>query len=169
MHTSNEPTSLPLPLSSATATCLSAGVPNGYFTLRAGAACTAMQQCINVPATCTPALQATKITLPATNFTGPLDTCAAEGIMGGTQLNRVLLPGVCLSFAAAAASAACCCLTGCSLNMLGEFTQHAAISFQHASSLLLLLLLPSLQALCRHLAAAATPTAPPASSATPRM
>lgn len=53
--------------------------------------CAALQQCINVPATCTPT--ATTITTPARNITAALDMCTAEGVLGGSQLNRVLLSG----------------------------------------------------------------------------
>lgn len=59
--------------------------PNAYFALRAGAVCTAMQRCVNLPDTCN--LKVKSVVSPYnTNATGHLDLCTAEGVSSGVQL-----------------------------------------------------------------------------------
>jgi hypothetical protein len=60
-------------------------IPQAFFALRAGALCTAMQRCINVPQTCV-----LKMLVGTANISAALDMCSAEGVAGGTQLPRVL-------------------------------------------------------------------------------
>lgn len=56
---------------------------SGYFGLRAGALCSALQQCSNLPGDCK--LKADAINVNASS----LDLCTAEGVVGGATLKDV--------------------------------------------------------------------------------
>jgi hypothetical protein len=57
---------------------------SGYFGLRAGALCSALQQCSNIPSTC-------RLTAGSANVNASsLDLCSAEGVAGGTALKDVV-------------------------------------------------------------------------------
>jgi hypothetical protein len=62
---------------------LPSATSSGYFGLRAGVLCSALQQCSNLPSTCR--LRADAINVNASS----LDLCTAEGVVGGTALKDV--------------------------------------------------------------------------------
>jgi hypothetical protein len=57
---------------------------SGYFGLRAGALCSALEQCSNLPSTCR--LTSGTASVNASS----LDLCSAEGVVGGTALKDVV-------------------------------------------------------------------------------
>jgi hypothetical protein len=57
---------------------------SGYFGLRAGALCSALEQCSNLPSTCR--LTSGTASVNASS----LDLCSAEGVVGGTAMKDVV-------------------------------------------------------------------------------
>jgi hypothetical protein len=75
-------------------------VPSVHFAYRAGAVCTTLQRCVNLPSTCPVPISVASVLNNKVNLTGPLDMCAREGLSSGAQLPNVLkATGVCLAVA----------------------------------------------------------------------